>query len=128
MMSGGFKSPYLACGLVWASWHIPLIAFGNFYQTDNALLMAFIYGSHHRHELFHQRTQGALGSVWVAAIAHASHNFFFQLLVPVLLLTVPGSHSELWDMLASDTGLCIAVLYAVTYLASRQFLRPTAPV
>lgn len=128
MMSGDFRRPYLACGLVWASWHIPLIAFGNFYQTDNALLMALIYGlGIIAMSFFFSELRARSGSVWVAAIAHASHNFFFQLMVPALLLTVPGSRSDLWDMVASDTGLCIAVLYAVTYLASRHVLRPAAP-
>ena len=128
MMSGGFKSPYFACGLVWASWHLPLIAFGDFYQTDNTLLMALIYGlGIIAISLFFSELRMRSDSVWVAVIAHASHNFFFQLMVPVLLFIVPGSHSELWEMVASDTGLCVAVLYAVAYLASRRILRPSAP-
>src|SRR5690606_34483819 len=43
MISGGIKNSYLFSGLVWASWHLPLIAFGGFYQVDNGLLMALIY-------------------------------------------------------------------------------------
>lgn len=124
MMSGGFKSPYLTCGLVWASWHLPLIAFGGFYQTDNALLMALIYGLGIIAMSFvFSELRVRSGSVWVATIVHAAHNFFFQFAFPVLLLTVPGSHSELWDIVAGDTGLCIAVLYIATYLAFRHILR-----
>jgi membrane protease YdiL (CAAX protease family) len=55
------------------------------------------------------------GSVWTAAVVHAAHNFFFQFAVPVLLLTAPGSRSELWDLVGGDTGVCIAVLYFVAY-------------
>jgi uncharacterized protein len=124
MISGGIKNPYLFSGLVWASWHLPLIAFGGFYQADNALLMALIYGvgiiamSYVFSEL---RVRS--GSVWVAAIVHAVHNFFFQFMVPVLLLTVPGSRSDLWDMATGDTGLSIAVLYASAYLVFRHVVR-----
>lgn len=121
MMSGGFKNPYVACGLVWASWHLPLIAFGDFYRVDDALLMAAIYGvgimamSFVFSELWVRS-----GSVWVAAIVHAAHNFFLQFAFPVLLLTAPGSHSGLWDLVAGDTGLCIAVFYIAAYLALRH--------
>ena len=124
MISGGIKNPYLLSGLVWASWHLPLIAFGGFYQADNALLMALIYGvgilamSYVFSEL---RVRS--GSVWVAAIVHAAHNFFFQFMVPVLLLTVPGSRSDLWDMVTGDTGLSIAVLYASAHLVFRHVVR-----
>lgn len=124
MISGGIKNPYLVSGLVWASWHLPLIAVGGFYQADNALLMALIYGvgivamSYVFSEL---RVRS--GSVWVAAIVHAAHNFFFQFMVPVLLLTVPGSRSDLWDMVTGDTGLSIAVLYASAYLVFRHVVR-----
>ncbi len=124
MLSGGFKNPYFACGLVWASWHFPLIAFGDFYQTDNALLMALIYsfGIIAMSFVFGELRVRS-GSVWVAGIAHAAHNFFLQFAIPVLLLTVPGSHSELWGMVAGDTGLSIAVLYIATYIVFCHILR-----
>jgi membrane protease YdiL (CAAX protease family) len=116
LMSGGVKSPYLICGLVWASWHLPLIAFGGFYQSDNELLMALIYGLGILAMSFvFSELRVRSESAWTAAIVHAAHNFFFQFAVPVLLLTAPGSRSELWDMVAGDTGVCIAVLYVVAY-------------
>lgn len=125
MMSGGFEHPYLACGLVWASWHLPLIAFGGLYQTDNALLMAGVYGLGILAMSFvFSELRVRSGSVWVATIAHAAHNFFFQFVVPVLLLTEPGAQSDLWNLVASDTGVSIAVLYAVTFLVLRRNLPP----
>ncbi len=124
MLSGGFKNPYFACGLVWASWHFPLIAFGDFYQTDNALLMALIYSvSIVAMSFVFSELRVRSGSVWVAAIAHAAHNFFLQFAIPVLLLTMPGSRSELWGMVAGDTGLSIAVLYIATYIVFCHILR-----
>lgn len=124
MISGGVKRPYLVSGLVWASWHLPLIAFGGFYQADNALLLALIYGvGIIAMSFFFSDLRVRSGSVWVAAIVHAAHNFFFQFAVPVLLLTAPGSRSDLWDMVTGDTGLSIAVLYASTYLIFRHVVR-----
>jgi uncharacterized protein len=124
MMSGGFRTPYLACGLVWASWHLPLIAFGGFYQGDDALLMAVIYGiGIVAMSFFFSELRMRSGSVWVAAIVHASHNFAFQFAVPVLLLTVPGSRSDLWDKVAGDTGILIAVFYTGAYLVFRRVVR-----
>ena len=124
LVSGGVTHPYLACGLVWASWHFPLIAFGGFYQTDNAFLMALIYGLGIIAMSFvFSELRMRSGSVWIPAIAHAAHNFFFQFAVPVLLLTAPGSRSEFWDSVAGDTGLCIAVLYSAAYLVLRHVVR-----
>lgn len=124
MISGGVKHPYLVSGVVWASWHLPLIAFGGFYQADNTLLMALIYGvGIIAMSFFFSELRVRSGSVWVAAIVHAAHNFFFQLAVPLLLLTVPGSRSDLWDMVTGDTGLSIAVLYASAYLILRHSVR-----
>ncbi|WP_083922684.1 CPBP family intramembrane glutamic endopeptidase [Microbulbifer variabilis] len=124
LIGGGVKNPYLVSGLVWASWHLPLIAYGGFYQTDYTLLMALIYslGVIAMSFVFSELRMRS-GSVWVAAIAHAAHNFFFQFAAPVLLLTEPGSRSQLWDMVASDTGLCIAVFYAIAYLVFRHTVR-----
>lgn len=117
-MNGGFRRPYLTCGLIWASWHLPLIAFGDFYQTDNALLMALVYGLGIIAMSFvFSELRVRSGSIWIATIVHAAHNFFFQFAVPVLLLTVPGVHADLWDVVAGDTGLFIAVVYFLTYLA-----------
>ncbi|WP_445357368.1 CPBP family intramembrane glutamic endopeptidase [Microbulbifer sp. ANSA002] len=124
LVSGGVKNPYLVSGLVWASWHLPLIAYGGFYQTDYTLLMALIYGLGIIAMSFvFSELRMRSGSVWVATIAHAAHNFFFQFAAPVLLLTEPGSRSKFWDMVASDTGLCIAVFYAVAYLVFRHVVR-----
>jgi membrane protease YdiL (CAAX protease family) len=124
LVSGGVKNPYLVSGLVWASWHLPLIAYGGFYQTDYTLLMALIYGLGIIVMSFvFSELRMRSGSVWVATIAHTAHNFFFQFAAPVLLLTEPGSRSKLWDMVASDTGLCIAVFYAVAYLVFRHVVR-----
>jgi uncharacterized protein len=120
LVSGGVRNPFLVSGLVWASWHLPLIAFGGFYQTDDAFLMASIYSlGIIAMSFFFSELRMRSGSVWVAVIAHATHNFFFQFVAPVLFLTAPGSRSELWDTVAGDTGFFIALLYVAAYLVFR---------
>jgi membrane protease YdiL (CAAX protease family) len=116
MVAAGIPHPYLASGLVWAVWHLPLIAFGGFYQTTNTFAMAFAYGMSIVAINFvisemRMRSQ----SVWVATLLHASHNFFFQLAVPVLVLTESGRRSELWEIVGGDSGIIVAVLYMLTF-------------
>ena len=124
MMSGGFRTPYLGCGLVWASWHLPLIALGGFYPTGHPLLMALVYGVGIVAMSFvFSELRLRSGSVWVATVAHAAHNFIFQFALPVLFLTVPGSRSGLWDTVSGDTGLSIAALYVAAYVVLRRVLR-----
>jgi uncharacterized protein len=62
------------------------------------------------------------GSVWVATVFHASHNFFFQLAVPNFAFARPGARSDLWEIIGGDCGLIVAVLYALSFLfLSRAF-------
>lgn len=124
LVSAGARHPYLVTGLVWSFWHLPLIAFGGFYETDTPLLMAVVYGfGIVAMSFFISELRMRSGSVWMAALIHAAHNFFFQFAVPVLILTTPGSRTALWDMVASDTGLGIAALYACAYLVVRPASR-----
>ncbi|UNK48355.1 CPBP family intramembrane metalloprotease [Lysobacter sp. S4-A87] len=117
LIAGGVRHPYLVCGLVWALWHFPLIAFGGFYQVDNALLMAAIYcvGIVAMSFVLSELRMRS-GSVLVPTLAHASHNFLLQFAVPALALTVPGSRAGLWDTVAGDTGASIALFYAIFFV------------
>ena len=117
MVTGGISHPYLASGLVWACWHLPLIAFGGFYRTDDVLIMVLAYGLSIVAITFviselRMRSQ----SVWVATVFHASHNFFFQLAIPALVFARPGARSDLWEIVGGDSGFTVAALYALTFL------------
>jgi membrane protease YdiL (CAAX protease family) len=127
LVKAGAPHPYLATGVVWAIWHLPLIGYGGFYATDRPLLMALVYGTGilALNALISELRMRA-GSVWVAAAQHAAHNFFFQFGVPVLILTVPGSRAAWWDLICSDTGLSVAALYALAYCALQRFGRSGA--
>jgi membrane protease YdiL (CAAX protease family) len=121
LVSGRVRRPYLAVGLVWAAWHVPLIAFGGFYETEHNLLMAAVYSiGVVALSFFMSELRMRSGSVWVATIAHAAHNFFFQFAVPVFIVAAPGSRAEHWETIAGDTGLSIAALYGFAYLLLRR--------
>lgn len=116
------RHPYALTGIVWAAWHLPLIAFGGFYAVEHRLQMALIYalGIVAMNLVFCELRMRS-GSVWVATVAHAAHNFVFQFVVPVLILTMPGGRAKLWDQIVGDTGLIVAALYAGAYLVLHSF-------
>jgi len=117
MIAGKVPHPYLASGIVWAAWHLPLIAFGGFYRTNLTLLMTLAYAmSIVAMNFVLSELRVRSGSVWVATVLHACHNFFFQLAVPAFILARPGGRSKLWEVLGGDSGIIVAVLYALTFL------------
>jgi uncharacterized protein len=130
MVAAGIAHPYLLSGIVWACWHLPLIAFGDLYATDSAFVMTFVYGlsivamSFSISEL-RMRSE----SVWVATVFHAAHNFFFQLAIPNLIFSRPGPRSELWDLVGGDSGFIVAVLYVAMFVVlQRAFSAPARKV
>lgn len=129
MISGGISHPYLASGLVWACWHLPLIAFGGFYSTDDVFLMVLAYGvSIVAINFVISELRMRSESVWVTTVFHAAHNFFFQLAIPTLIFFKPGARSDLWDVIGGDSGFTVAMLYALTFLfLSRSVVQHVVP-
>ena len=125
MIAGGVPHPYLASGIVWAVWHLPVIAFGGFYQTSDTFLMTLAFAMSIIAMTFViSELRLRSGSVWVATLLHASHNFFSQLAVPAFILARPGSRSKLWDVLGGDSGMIVAMLYAMTFLFFLRKIKP----
>jgi membrane protease YdiL (CAAX protease family) len=124
MIAADIPHPYLASGIVWAIWHLPLIAFGSFYQTTHALMVSAYAMSIIAMTFVISELRLRSGSVWVATLLHASHNFFSQLAVPAFILARPGSRSKLWDVLGGDSGMIVAMLYAMTFLFFLRKIKP----
>jgi len=117
LVAGGISHPYAASGLVWASWHLPLIAFGGFYAADDIALIVPAYAiSIFAINLVISELRMRSESIWVATLFHASHNFFFQLAIPTLILATPGKRSDLWNAVGGDSGVIVAVLYVLAFL------------
>jgi len=93
----GLKYPLFATGIVWAVWHLPMVVFGGYYKTDNLFLISTTYTlSIIGIGYFIGWIRMKSGSVWVASVAHASHNFFFQLLIPYVLFAKEGENAKWW--------------------------------
>lgn len=112
------RRPYALTGMIWAIWHLPLVMFGGYYESQNVALIALTYSSSILAiNAVACELRVRSGSVVPPILLHAFHNFFFQLAVPRLLITGAGPHQSYWETLGGDTGLIPAALYALTYLA-----------
>jgi membrane protease YdiL (CAAX protease family) len=122
MVANGVPHPYVASGLVWACWHLPLIAFGGFYATDNVFLIVLAYAiSVFFINFVISELRMRSKSIWVATVFHASHNFFFQLAIPTLIFAKARTREELWESVGGDSGFIVAGLYLLAYLCLRRF-------
>ena len=121
LVAAGVRRPQAVTAAVWALWHLPLIALGGFYDTRTPWLMAAVYAlGIMAMSFFIGGLRMRSDSVWVAAVAHAAHNFCFQFAVPALLLTAAGTKAAWWDLAAGDTGLLVALLYPAVAVAGRS--------
>lgn len=114
MIESGFPRPHLSSGIIWAIWHLPLVALGDYYNVKAPMLIAAAYtlsiiALGWVINEFRLRS----GSVWVAAVFHTSHNFFFQLAVPGILFSVPGPQGYWWEVVGGDAGFIPAALYTI---------------
>ena len=106
LVQAGVRFPILIVGLIWAAWHVPfvLLTFQHKPYAAAALysLACVVVG------VFISWLRLASGSVWVAAMAHASYNSFYQDFYDHSFV---GEHKWLW---AGEVGLlCSAAFGAV---------------
>ena len=87
----GFTGTALLSGAIWAVWHIPLILFADYHSGAPvwfalACFTVMIVGLSFAFTWLRLRS----GSLWPAALMHASHNLFIQ---------------QVFDPLTQDTGI-----------------------
>ncbi|MBT4761393.1 MAG: CPBP family intramembrane metalloprotease [Bdellovibrionaceae bacterium] len=122
VISIGWKYPALYTGLIWALWHLPLVAFGGYYENQNPFVTMVTYTLAilaFNYFIFWLRE--VTKSVWVATMAHTSYNFFFQTFWLLLLFRKESSNIEYWNLLGGDTGLIPAALFAVLVIVIKKF-------
>lgn len=117
--------PYLVSGVIWALWHAPLVSLGGYYEVDSPALIALVYSfsiitSGYAIGLLRNRSR----SVWVATVFHASHNFFFQLAIPRLVFSGSGPNSKWWELVGSDCGIIVGILYLLATIYMLKTERP----
>jgi len=109
-----FKHPTLYSGLIWAAWHIPLVAFGGYYTGLSPLVVCILYtGLILIINFFINWLRLLSGSLLVAVLAHAFYNYFFQSFWFGLLFREPGKNEHLWNILGGDVGLIGTTMFVL---------------
>lgn len=105
LVQAGVRYPILVVGLIWAAWHVPfvLLTFQHQRYATAALyaLACVVVG------VFISWLRLASGSVWVAAMAHASYNSFYQDFYDHSFV---GPNKWLW---AGEVGLLCSAAFGV---------------
>jgi membrane protease YdiL (CAAX protease family) len=107
LMSLGRTRALFLVGLVFATWHMPLILLTPVFPVGNKLIsLPLFYGTVVAASFIFGYLRIYTGSTWPASIAHAVHNAAWDLLVP---LTATSSAVLVNKYLVGDYGLLILV-------------------
>jgi uncharacterized protein len=121
----------LLTGLVWATWHMPLIFLTSILPMGNMLIsVPLFYGTIVAASYFYGYLRTYSGSLWPASIAHAVHNSVWGVLAA---MTVTSSPVLVNIYLLGDFGILIALGAAVgAVLFARLLLQrggsPSLPI
>jgi CAAX protease family protein len=118
----GRKRALLVSGLVWATWHMPLIFLTSLIPVGNKVIgMPLFYAAVVAGSFFYGYLRIASGSLWPASIAHAVHNSAWGLMVA---FTATSSPVLVNNYLLGDSGIVITVGAALgAVLVSRMMPR-----
>ena len=121
LMSLGRTRALLLVGLVWATWHMPLIFLTPIFPPGNLLLFfPLFYGTFVAASFFFGYLRIYTGSVWPASIGHSVHNVAWGTLGA---FTVTSSPELVHLYLAGDFGILILVGTVIGAVWVRYMLR-----
>jgi uncharacterized protein len=107
LMSLGRRRALLLVGLVWATWHMPLIFLTPLLPVGNKLVsLPLFYGAVVAGSFFYGYLRIYTGSVWPSTIAHAVHNHAWGLLGVFTATSHPVIVNK---YLGGDYGILIVV-------------------
>ena len=107
----GRKRALLVSGLVWATWHMPLIFLTSLIPVGNKVIgVPLFYAAVVAGSFFYGYLRIASGSLWPSSIAHAVHNSAWGLMVA---FTATSSPVLVNSYLLGDSGIVITVGAAV---------------
>ena len=124
LMSLGRARALLLVGLVFATWHMPLIFLAPAvdFPTGNLLLFfPLFYGTFVAASFFFGYLRIYTGSIWPASIAHAVHNAAWNILGAVTLITAPPVLVNVY--LVGDFGLLILIGVVIGAIWLGHYLR-----
>ncbi len=115
LMSLGRTRALFLVGLVFATWHMPLIfiapAQANFLTGNLLLFFPLFYGTVVAASFFFGYLRIYTGSIWPASIAHAVHNAVWNTVGAFTLITVSPLLVNVY--LVGDFGLLILIVTAI---------------
>jgi uncharacterized protein len=115
LMSLGRTPALILVGLVFATWHMPLIflapAAAKFPTGNLLLFFPLFYGTFIAASFFFGYMRIYTGSIWPATIAHATHNAAWNILGAVTLITAAPVLVDVY--LVGDFGLLILIGTAI---------------
>jgi membrane protease YdiL (CAAX protease family) len=107
LLSLGRRRALLSSGLVWATWHMPLILLTTVFPVGNKLIsLPLFYGTVVAASFFYGYLRLYTGSVWPASIAHAAHNAAWGVLGAFTATSYPVLVN---NYLAGDYGILMLV-------------------
>jgi uncharacterized protein len=118
----GFHGTALISGVVWATWHYPVLIFGDYNNGTPAwfglsCFTAMVIAMSYVMAWLRLRS----GSVWACALLHASHNTFVQQIFTPL---TTDTGSTAWFIDEFGIGLAIMLAIAAAVVVARTGRRP----
>ena len=121
LMSLGRTRALFLVGLVWATWHMPLILLTPVFPVGNKLIsLPLFYGTIVAASFFYGYLRIYTGSVWPTSIAHAVHNAAWGVLGA---FTATSSAVVVNKYLVGDYGLLILVGAVIGAVVVGRMLR-----
>jgi len=119
----GRKRALLVSGLVWATWHMPLIFLTPLLPVGNKLIaVPLFYATIIAASFYFGYLRIYSGSVWPSTIAHAVHNVAWG---PMSMLTVTAYPVLVNYYLVGDFGILIAIGAAVAAVLVGRLVHPS---
>jgi membrane protease YdiL (CAAX protease family) len=122
LYDAGVKRPLLTSSIIWGLWHFPLIIGGGYASSDMPIVSVILFMIT---IIFAGAIVGwlrmASGSVWVATMYHAAHNFFMQTAFEIF--NKPGPLSP---YLAGESGVIPGLMFAAVFFVGIKVLRDRA--
>jgi membrane protease YdiL (CAAX protease family) len=121
LLSLGRTRALLLSGLIWATWHMPLIYLTPLLPIGNPVIgLPLFYAAVVVGSLFYGYLRLATGSVWPSSIAHAVHNSAWGIMVG---FTATSSPQLVNDYLLGDFGIVVIVAVAIGAVLVSRLVR-----
>jgi membrane protease YdiL (CAAX protease family) len=122
LMSLGRNRAMLLVGLVWGTWHMPLIFLTPFYHAagNKLIILPLFYGTIVAASFFFGYMRIYTGSIWPASIAHSVHNAAWGALGVFTVTSYPVVVNQ---YLVGDNGILILIGVAIGAIWLSYYLK-----